>query len=372
MRTKQEERYSRVAEGIYRYRSGGFHLRYKVGGKTTWHKLKSVDLQAARREARDFLQDGVKVQRKQSARTVVEFSKEEVDTYKNAAETTRKKVEGYHAKVLAHWPGGSTAAVASAKKHDVEKCIADAVGACGASYRNQFIQYLWRVFQRALASSAIGRIPGADIGVRKGETVWKLGKVLPVTGHVPTVEQWRAVVKTIRDRKLSDTRIEAADVVEAFALLGLGQAEVASLCWQDVNLETGTLSVRRRKTGIPFTVPLNSAAIELLKRRKKITGTAPTEKIFTIYSPKKAIEAACKELGFPAFTPRSFRKLYITEALRAGVNVKTIAEMQGHQDGGKLILRTYSAEVNSEELARAGTKMSAVFGVAPHQLEAGT
>ena len=52
MRTDQEKRYSRVAEGIYRYKSGGFHLRHKVEGKTTWHKLKSVDLQAAA-EARD-------------------------------------------------------------------------------------------------------------------------------------------------------------------------------------------------------------------------------------------------------------------------------------------------------------------------------
>ena len=370
MRTNQEKRYSRVAEGIYRYKSGGFHLRHKVEGKTTWHKLKSVDLQAARREARDALKNGIQVQRKQSARTVAEFSKEELARYSNAAETTRKKVAGYHAKVLTHWPGGTNASVASAKKHDVEKCIADAVGACGASYRNQFIQYLWRVFQRALAAKAIGLLPGADPGVRKKETVWKLGTVLPVTGLIPTVEQWRAVVKTIRDRKLSDTRIEAADVVEAFALLGLGQAEVASLRWQDVNLKVGTLSVKRRKTGVPFTVPLNSGALELLKRRAKITGESPTEKIFTIYSPKKAIDAACAELGYPSFTPRSFRKLYITEALRAGVNVKTIAEMQGHQDGGKLILRTYSAEVNSEELARAGTKMSVVFGAAaPPPLE---
>jgi hypothetical protein len=365
MRTNQEIRYSRVAEGIYRYKSGGFHLRQKLEGKTTWRKLKSGDLQSARREARELLNSGIQVQRRQAARSVAEFSHEELTRYSNSAETTRKKVQGYHDKIMAHWPGGSNTSVASAKKHDIEKCIADAVGSCGASYRNQFIQYLWRVFQRALAAKAIGLLPGADPGVRKKETVWKLGTVLPVTGLIPTVEQWRAVVKTIRDRKMSDTRIEAADVVEAFALLGLGQAEVASLRWQDLNLQAETLSVKRRKTGVPFTVPLNSAALELLKRRAEITGGSPTKKIFTIYSPKKAIDAACADLGYPSFTPRSFRKLYITEALRAGVNVKTIAEMQGHQDGGKLILRTYSAEVNSEELARAGTKMSAVFGTSP-------
>jgi hypothetical protein len=41
MRTNQEKRYSRVAEGICRYKSGGFHLLHKVEGKTTSHKLKS-------------------------------------------------------------------------------------------------------------------------------------------------------------------------------------------------------------------------------------------------------------------------------------------------------------------------------------------
>ena len=133
-----------------------FHLWHKIAGKTTWHKLKSIELQAARCEAREVLKTGILVQRKQAARTLAEFSQEELGRYENAAEMTRKKADGFHAKVLTHWPGGSNISVASAKKQDVEKCITDAVGACGASHRNQVIQFLWRVFQRALAARAIG------------------------------------------------------------------------------------------------------------------------------------------------------------------------------------------------------------------------
>ena len=48
MRTYQEKRYSRAAEAICHYKSGGLHLLQKVVGKTAWHKLKSVELQAAR------------------------------------------------------------------------------------------------------------------------------------------------------------------------------------------------------------------------------------------------------------------------------------------------------------------------------------
>ncbi len=34
--------------------------------------------------------------------------------------------------------------------------------------------------------------------------------------------------------------------------------------------------------------------------------------------------------------------MFITRALERGVDVKTLAEWQGHKDGGKLILGTYS------------------------------
>ena len=34
--------------------------------------------------------------------------------------------------------------------------------------------------------------------------------------------------------------------------------------------------------------------------------------------------------------------MFITRAIERGVDVKVIAEWQGHQDGGKLILQTYS------------------------------
>ena len=34
--------------------------------------------------------------------------------------------------------------------------------------------------------------------------------------------------------------------------------------------------------------------------------------------------------------------MFITRAIERGVDVKVIAEWQGHRDGGKLILNTYS------------------------------
>jgi integrase len=58
--------------------------------------------------------------------------------------------------------------------------------------------------------------------------------------------------------------------------------------------------------------------------------------------PKKALEAACKRLGFPSHSPRSLRRYFITRAVELGVDFKTISSWQGHRDGGVLIAKTYS------------------------------
>ena len=57
---------------------------------------------------------------------------------------------------------------------------------------------------------------------------------------------------------------------------------------------------------------------------------------------KQALAGACKRLKLPAYSHRSFRRMFITRAIERGVDVKVIAEWQGHRDGNKLILDTYS------------------------------
>ena len=57
---------------------------------------------------------------------------------------------------------------------------------------------------------------------------------------------------------------------------------------------------------------------------------------------KKALAASCARLGLPNFEPRSLRRFFITFALRAGVDVATVASWQGHKDRGSLILKTYN------------------------------
>ena len=77
----------------------------------------------------------------------------------------------------------------------------------------------------------------------------------------------------------------------------------------------------------------------MLHRRR---DNAPNERVFKIDNAKRAIANACRYLNLPQYSHLSFRRMFITRAIERGVDVKVIAEWQGHKDGGKLILDTYS------------------------------
>ena len=46
--------------------------------------------------------------------------------------------------------------------------------------------------------------------------------------------------------------------------------------------------------------------------------------------------------------------MFVTRCIELGIDVKVIADWQGHQDGGKLILGTYShvRNTHAEEMAK--------------------
>ncbi|MEO6754646.1 MAG: hypothetical protein ABIP85_22950, partial [Chthoniobacteraceae bacterium] len=70
----------------------------------------------------------------------------------------------------------------------------------------------------------------------------------------------------------------------------------------------------------------------------------------------------------PHFTQRNLRAMRIKRLWEQGVDVKVIAQWQGHSDGGKLILTTYTEVFgsNSEsyeraQLAKAAAAEAATF-----------
>jgi len=84
-----------------------------------------------------------------------------------------------------------------------------------------------------------------------------------------------------------------------------------------------------------FAVPLYPQVRPLLKRL--CAGKAHSDRLLKIADAKKALAGACRRLGYRPFSQRSLRRMFITHAIEKGIDVKVIAEWQGHEDGGKLM-----------------------------------
>jgi len=102
-------------------------------------------------------------------------------------------------------------------------------------------------------------------------------------------------------------------------------------------------------------------------------GKAHNERVPKIEDAKKSLAGACRRLGHPPFSQRSLRRLFITRAIEKGVDVKVIAQWQGHKDGGKLILDTYSHvnPVHSQRMARLMTderELTNVISIRAHEV----
>jgi integrase len=168
----------------------------------------------------------------------------------------------------------------------------------------------------------------------------------------PTFAEFKAIVVDIRAQRFSADAQDSADFVEFIGLAGLGQAEASALKVNDIDWERSTITTFRHKTKSGFSIPLYPQVRPLLERL--VAEKEGSENVFQIKDAKRAIAAACRRLKLPPYSHRSFRRLFITRAIELGVDVKVIAEWQGHKDGGKLILDTYSHvnRVHSQRMAQ--------------------
>ena len=227
--------------------------------------------------------------------------------------------------------------VAGVSNHDCELFLEKFKDLAPATI-NHIIIVMREVFTKAIEEGCIESSPmdkGKGIKFRSSkETSKRL---------TPDPESFQAIVQSIREQVLADTAAVSADLVEFMGLAGLGTAECAGLRWQDINLKSGTIIVKRKKTGVEFQIPIYPQLRPLLERLDaEREDRDPTANVFAVKNPKKALEAACKRLGLPDYTSRALRRMFITHALQNGVDAQTIANWQGHTDGGVLILKTYS------------------------------
>ena len=324
--------FEKVGECLYRYSStGGYYARVKSAGKEIRRSLVTTDRDLAKRRLAKLKDDLLKIDPAKGKTTLAELCDQYLKTVQHQKPKTIVRKTAIVERIKADWPGGSDCNVGKIKPSDVQLWLAKYK--FGPASRNLHLAAIKDILNMAAGDGIIASSPASNL---KGS---KLAKPIRKT---PTVEEFKAIVADVRSQPFNGDAKESADFIELLGLAGLGQAEASSLTWGDIDWRAERITTFRHKTKSGFAIPLYPQLRPLLERLKGDRNPPPDEHVLKIKDAKKALSASCKRLGLTPYSQRAFRRMFITRAIQKGVDVKVIAEWQGHKDGGKLILGTYS------------------------------
>jgi integrase len=336
----------KVGECLYRYPSNGvYYARIKIDGKEIKRSLATTDRALARRNL-SALKDGLRqIDRSQGKLTLAELCDRYLKTVQHQKPKTVERKTFIIGRIKTDWPTGKLTQVGKIKPSDIDLWLSRYH--FGPASRNLHISCVKELFGLAVRDRIISVSPATHLRSAKREKPIRL---------TPTFEQFKAIIADVRAQVFNADAQDSADFLEFLGLAGLGQAEASSLTRADVDFEADRIITFRQKTSTGFAIPIFPQVRPLLE--KLCDGKSNGDPIFKVHDAKKALAGACRRLGLPAFSQRCLRRMFITRAIERGVDVKVIAEWQGHKDGGKLILDTYS-HVNPSHSHRMAQKMTA-------------
>jgi integrase len=329
----KDSAFQKVGECLYRYSSNGvYYARIKSSGKEIRRSLRTQDRTLANRKLRELKDKLAQIDPSKSKITLAKLCDQYLQTVQHQKPKTIERKTHIVNRIKSDWLTGSAIQVRKIKPTDVQLWLTRYE--FGPVSRNLHLACIKEIFAMAIGDGLITHSPAANI---------KKVKIDKPIRRTPTFEQFQAIVESIRSQEFNGHDAdESADFVEFLGLAGLGQAEASALTWDaDIDWQREQITTFRHKTKSGFVIPLYPQLRPLLERRYA-QRTPGQDHVFRIQNAKRAIAAACKRLKLPAFSHRSFRRMFITRAIERGVDVKVIAEWQGHRDGGKLILETYS------------------------------
>jgi integrase len=353
--------WKKIGPCLYRFKQGDYYALVKRKGKQIRRSLKTSDLALARRNLTKFLADLERLDLDLGRQTLETFAQRFRATLRGAEATISKKELDLRI-LLETWPKDAPRALAAIKKDHCDIWAANGAQSfyangrpvkdrkLGATRLRDRLLNAKEFFEAAVDAGAIATNPMRKV---------KLSKRSKVIRNTPSEEQFRAILDDLRRQRFNGHGpMDSADFVELAGTLGLGQAELSNIQRQHIDLEKGFVQVRRKKTGEIFKIPIFHDARAIIERRLAEMPEEPTARLLPHDNCKKALQGACKRLGLPHFEPRSLRRYHITRCIREGIDIPTIAKWQGHQDGGELILSTYSAEVEEKHSLEMAAKLA--------------
>jgi len=326
--------FDKVGECLYRYRSSGvYYARIKTRSKEIRRSLETRDRNVAKRKLSDLKRDLGLLDLEAGDLTLAELCERYFKTVLHQKPSTVQGKRMVIDRMLAHWPGGSSRRLSDVRTSEIREFLSASVGENSKSLYNHYVFVVRAVFDVALQDRLVAASPAADIKAVKRDK--------PIR-RTPSFEEFQKIVEDIRSQAFNADCQDSADFVEFLGLAGLGQAEASSLVWGDIDMKRGEITTFRHKTSKGFVVPIYPQLRPLIERLKGSLDPKPEERVLKINDAKKALAGACRRLNFPAYSQRALRRMFITRALEKGIDVQVIAQWQGHTDGGKLILDTYS------------------------------
>jgi integrase len=332
----------KVGESLYRYSSNRvYYARIKIDGKEIKRSLGTTDPMLARRKLAALKDELRQIDRSQGRVSLAELCDRYVKTVGHQKPKTVERKTFIIGRIKRDWPTGALTQITRIKPSDVDLWLSRYQ--FGSASRNLHISCIREVFDLAVRDRILAASPAAHLSYAKREKPIRL---------TPTFEQFKAIISDVRAQQFNADAQDSADFLEFLGLAGLGQAEASSLTRADVDLDAGRIVTFRHKTSTGFAIPIFPQLRPLLQRLCE--GKSNGDHIFKVRNAKKALAGACRRLGYPSFSQRSLRRMFITRAIEKGIDVKVIAEWQGHKDGGKLILDTYSHvnPVHSQRMAQ--------------------
>lgn len=173
--------------------------------------------------------------------------------------------------------------------------------------------------------------------------------------EIPTRDDFQKLVADIEAQGKAKSK-EAANFVRFMAFCGCRPGEAVEVLWSEIGKNHITISGGEEgtKNHLVRRVPIIPAMKELLD---SIRYDGAAGNVFSMKPPKDAINNACERLGFPNFTPKTFRHVFGTTCLESGVPLATVADWMGHKDKGKTLAAVY-AHIREEHGIEEAKKVS--------------
>lgn len=182
---------------------------------------------------------------------------------------------------------------------------------------------------------------------------------ISLPGGLPTAQVRKPIKPRGRDRRVPENEIvailgatessELRTIIRIAVETGMRRNELASLKWEEIDLEKQTVHLPKTKTDVPRTVPLSKTAIKALKE----FGVKKEGSVFALRpeSMSQAFERACEvhRANIAGVRFHDLRHEATSRLFEKGLNVMEVAAITGHKTLDMLKRYTH---LRAEDLAK--------------------